>query len=167
MDLTIKKLVTNVVSDLQKEKIKGETQSVWDNFVDQLGDAGAWKKEQLAIIEDKIENRLNKLDTESLRNLWEESATGIEKHKFADQLTEQDFKADLVNEVLDRVMDKMGGIEGDYYKDYSNNSYFAAEESEDGFSEDFESEPDSAVIKDDFSFEDEDDDIFFDEDDEF
>jgi len=64
VDSTIKKLVTNVVGDLQKEKIKGDTQSVWDNFVDQLGDAGAWKKEQLAIIEEKIENRLNKLDSE-------------------------------------------------------------------------------------------------------
>jgi len=64
-------------------------------------------------------------------------------------------------------MDKMGGFEGDYYKEYSNNSYFAPEESEDGFSEDFEGEPDTTAIKDDFGFDDEEDDLFFDEDDEF
>ncbi len=166
MDLTIKKIVSNVVSDLQKEKLKDGSKSVWDNFVDQLSDAGAWEKEQLAIIENKIESRLNKLDSESLKSLWEDSATGIEKFKLADKISDKEMKVDLTNEILDRVMDKMGGVEGDYYKDYSNNSYFATEEKEEGFSDDFEGEPDTATLKDDFSFDD-DDEVFFDDDDDY
>ncbi|MFH0733455.1 MAG: hypothetical protein V1773_02660 [bacterium] len=165
MDLTIKKIVSNVVSDLQKEKLKDGSKSVWDNFVDQLSDAGAWEKDQLAIIENKILDRLNKLDTDLLKSLWEDSAIGIEKFKLADKITDKEMKEDLTNEVLDRVMDKMGGVEGDYYKEYSTNAYFATDEKEEGLTEDFDGEPDSAAIKDDFTFDD--DEVFFDEDDDY
>jgi len=75
------------------------------------------------------------------------------------------MKADLINEVTDRVMDKLGGIEGDYFKEYSSNPYFADKEKDEGFSEDFDSEPDAGAIEGDF--EPEDDDIFFDDEEDY
>jgi hypothetical protein len=167
VDLNIKKIVTKVVSDLQKDKMAGGNESLWDYFTERLNDEGAWKQEDLALIENKINVRLNDLKSEELKTLWDNSATGIEKFQMSDSISVEDMKADLVNETLDRVMDKLGGIEGDYFREYSTNSYFKNDEKEDSYEGGgYEEEPQPDELEEDFDMG-EDEDYYYDEDDEY
>lgn len=162
--MNIKKLVNSVVNEMQKDKSKKGYDNLWDYFTERLNDEGAWKQEDLSLIEDKINNKLSELNDEEVKNLWLDSATGLEKIALTDEITVEDMKADITNETLDRVMDKLGGIEGDYFRDYSNNPYFNDDDSDDEDMADFDEEPLPDEIGDDFDL---DDDFNLDEDDEY
>ncbi len=162
--MDIKKLVGSVVNEMQQDTSKKGFDSLWDYFTEKLNDAGAWKQEDLSLIEDKINSKLEALKDEEIKNLWLDSSTGMEKFAMTDEVSVDDMKADIINETLDRVMDKLGGLEGDYFKDYSNNPYFKDEDSDDEDMEDFEGEPSPDEIDEDFDLDDE---FPFDEDDDY
>lgn len=167
MDLSIKKLVTKVVSDLQKDKTSKGKESLWDYFTEKLSDEGAWKQDDLALIENKINNRLNDLKEDELKALWADSATGMEKFALAETISTDEMKTDLVNETLDRVMDKLGGIEGDYFREYSNNSYFKSDEKDEEYEGgSFDEEPEADELSGDFDLGN-DDEYYYDEEDEY
>lgn len=167
MELSIKKLVTKVVGDLQRDKTSKGGESLWDYFTEKLSDEGAWEKEDLALIENKIEKYLTPLNEDELKDLWSESAAGIEKFALSETISVEDMKADLINETLDRVMDKLGGIEGDYFRDYSNNPYFKDDDKDDDYNEaGYDEEPSQDELIDDFDLGDEED-FYYDEDDEY
>jgi len=167
VDLSIKKLVSKVVTDMQKDKKNGGNESLWDFFTERLNDEGAWKQEDLALIENKISNRLNDLNVDELKTLWSESATGIEKFALSDSINTEEMKADLINETLDRVMDKLGGIEGDYFREYTTNSYFKNDEKDEDYTGGgFDEEPAPDEIGDDFDLGEEDD-YYYDEEDDY
>ena len=119
MSTSIKKIATEVVAGLKKipspEK-KGET--FWNYLKDQLYSESTWDQKDLKIIEKEIDKSLNKLDSKNLTELWKETDKGWKKFEAEKKVDSKEMNADLTDEILGQVMDRMD----DHYS--SKDSYY-------------------------------------------
>jgi hypothetical protein len=116
---SIKKIATEVVANLKKmsspEK-KGDT--FWNYLKDQLYSESTWDQNDLKVIENEIDKNLDKLDQKDLIELWKDTDKGWQKFEAEKKVDKKEMKADLTDEILGQVMDRMD----DHYS--SRDSYY-------------------------------------------
>lgn len=168
MAYRMKKAVDEIISSLKKLPEPGKkTGSFWNFMKSQLSEETQWDPEHIKIIEDEIDKYLGKLDKKSLTEMWKETPSGNEKYDMTEKADIKEMKADITDELIGKVMDRM-----DERYSSRDSFYFDAEESpvagkkkksddEEDIDEDFEEPEDFS--DEDFGF---DDDIFNEEGDE-
>ncbi|MCX6175258.1 MAG: hypothetical protein NTZ27_10940 [Ignavibacteriales bacterium] len=104
----MKKIVNDVVTVLKKypspEK-KGQT--FWDYLKSQLYSESTWDQKDIKVIEKEIDNCLSKLDKKDLTEMWKNTDKGTEKFEAEKKVEAKEMKADLSDELLGQVMDRM------------------------------------------------------------
>ena len=165
----MKKIVNDVVNALKKypspEK-KGQT--FWDYLKSQLYSESTWDQNDIKIIEKEIDNCLNKLDKKDLTGMWKSTGAGMEKVEAEKKVETKEMKADLSDELLGQVMDRMDdnySSKDIYFSQHDPVLYSSAPKEEKDFDDDSEPEtiPEEEVELDDELFEndelDEDEDV--------
>jgi len=166
------KITNEVISSLKKlpAPVK-KTGSFWDFMKGQLSEEGTWSQNHLKIIEKEIDTHLSKLDGKALTDLWKGLSVAEEKLDLNKKVDTKEMKADLTDEFVGQVMDRMDDNYSSRDSFFTEGAYIEPEakkeESEEGFDDDIE--PDK--IKDeelnlddelfDEDFEDEDDEVGF------
>ncbi|MEK6552270.1 MAG: hypothetical protein AABZ54_02325 [Bacteroidota bacterium] len=108
MATSTKKIVNDVVTALKKSpspEKKGQT--FWDYLKSQLYSESTWDQKDLEVIEKEVDNCLNKLDKKDLTEMWKNTDRGMEKFEAEKKVEEKEMKADLSDELLGQVMDRM------------------------------------------------------------
>ncbi|MFA5805233.1 MAG: hypothetical protein WC879_11365 [Melioribacteraceae bacterium] len=108
MATSMKKIVNDVVTALKKSpspEKKGQT--FWDYLKSQLYSESTWDQKDLNVIEKEIDNCLDKLDKKDLTEMWKNTDRGIEKFDAEKKVEPKEMKADLSDELLGQVMDRM------------------------------------------------------------
>ncbi len=124
MSYKMKKAVDEVITSLKKLPEPGKkTGSFWNFMKSQLTDESQWDPEHIKIIENEIEKYLNKLDKKSLTEMWKETPNGSEKFDMTEKAELKEIKADITDELIGRVMDRMDE------KYSSRDSFFFEEDS--------------------------------------
>jgi hypothetical protein len=161
MPASMKKIVGDVIEQLKKRPSPEKRgQSFWDFMKEQLYSESTWDQDDLKVIEESIESHLNKLENKELRKLWESTDLAMDKIDEGKKVDEPEMKADLTNEMLGQVMDRMDdNYSGKSVYTPAENIYAEEGESgkksldEDGFIDD-EKEPDD--LDEDVDFKDDD-----------
>jgi hypothetical protein len=105
---SMKKIVNDVVTALKKSpspQKKGQT--FWDYLKSQLYSESTWDQKDLKVIEKEIDLCLNKLEKKDLAEMWKNTNLGMEKFEADKKAEEKEMKADLSDELLGQVMDRM------------------------------------------------------------
>lgn len=108
MAASTKKIVNDVVTALKKSpspQKKGQT--FWDYLKSQLYSESTWDQKDIKVIENEIDNCLNKLDKKDLTDMWKNTDKGSEKFETVKKVEAKEMKADLSDELLGQVMDRM------------------------------------------------------------
>jgi len=117
---SMKKIVNDVVNALKKNpspQKKGQT--FWDYLKSQLYSESTWDQKDIKVIEKEIDNCLVKLEKKDLTDMWKNTDRGMDKLEAEKKVEAKEMKADLSDELLGQVMDRMD----DNYS--SRDSYFA------------------------------------------
>jgi len=105
---SMKKIVTDVVTSLKKlSSPEKRGQTFWDYLKSQLYSESTWDQKDIKVIENEIGNRLDKLDKKDLTDMWKNSDRGMEKFETEKKIESKEMKADLSDELLGQVMDRM------------------------------------------------------------
>ena len=103
-----KKIVSDVVIALKKlPSLEKKGQTFWDYLKSQLYSESTWDQKDIRVIEKEIENCLNKLDKKDLIEMWKSTDRGMEKVEAEKKVEATEMKADLSDELLGQVMDRM------------------------------------------------------------
>ncbi len=156
------KIVNEVITALKKLPAPAKNSgSFWDFMKSQLADDSTWDRSHLKVIEKEIGNHLSTLDKKSLTELWKNTDTSWDKRESDKKVGTQEMKADLTDDLMGKVMDRMDDnyssrdiyhAETNYFEPASKN-----EDDEEGFDEEKEPEEiDEEPNLDDESFDDED-----------
>lgn len=163
MAASTKKIVNDVVNALKKSPSpQKKGQSFWDYLKSQLYSESTWDQKDVKVIEKEIDNCLNKLDKKDLTEMWKSTDQGMEKFEAEKKVEVKEMKADLSDELLGQVMDRMDdnySSRDTYYAQPDPVSYSAVPKGESDLDDD--SEPEN-INEEDVEL---DDDLF--EDDEF
>lgn len=163
------KIVNEVITALRKLPAPGKKSgSFWNFMKSQLADDSTWDQNHLKVIEIEIDSHLNSLDKKSLTELWKNTNTGLDKHESDKNVETKEMKADLTDELMGKVMDRMDDNYSSRDSYHAETSYFEPavknEDDEDGFDEDKEPEEideninlEEDELLDDEDFDDEDD----------
>lgn len=104
----MKKTVIEIITTLKKHTEPGKkTGSFWEFMKSQLSSEGTWEQSHLAIIEKEIDSLLSKLDKKTLLEMWKETPAGDEKFDVDKKIEVKEMKADLTDELMGQVMDRM------------------------------------------------------------
>ena len=106
--VSTKKIVNDVVTALKKmpsPQIKGQT--FWDYLKSQLYSESTWDQKDIKVIEKEIDILLNKLDKKDLSEMWKNTDKGMDKSETEKKIDVKEMKADLSDELLGQVMDRM------------------------------------------------------------
>lgn len=108
MATSVKKIVNEVIISLEKipspEK-NGNT--FWNYLKEQLYSESTWDQKDLKVIEKEIHSKLDKLNKKDLTTLWEDCDSAQEKLDEGNNPSDEEKKADLTNDILGQVMDRM------------------------------------------------------------
>lgn len=105
---SIKKIVDDVVTALKKSpspQKKGQT--FWDYLKSQLYSESTWDQKDIKVIEEEIDNCLDKSDKKDLTEMWKNTDKGLEKFETEKKVEAKEMKVDLSDELLGQVMDRM------------------------------------------------------------
>lgn len=168
----MKKAVDEIITALKKHPVPGKkTGSFWEFLKSQLAEAGEWDKKHIKLIEKEIDAVIAQVDKNSLMEMWKHTPAGAEKFDAGLKPDSKQMKADLSEELIGQVMDRMDDnyASRDTFYAHPDETYYSSkkETAEGEDSGDDDSEPD--VIPDvDPKFEDDDllDDDIFEEDEE-
>lgn len=120
MPASMKKIVNDVVTALKKNPSpEKKGQSFWDYLRSQLYSESTWDQKDIKTIEKEIDHCLSKLEKKDLTEMWKNTSLGMEKFEADKKAEEKEMKADLSDELLGQVMDRMD----DNYS--SRDTYFA------------------------------------------
>ncbi|MCX7797650.1 MAG: hypothetical protein N2249_03400 [Melioribacter sp.] len=168
MAYKMKKAVDEIIASLKKLPEPGKkTGSFWNFMKGQLTEESQWDPEHIKIIENEIDKYLTKLDKKSLTEMWKETPAGSEKYDMVKKADIKEMKADITDELIGKVMDRMderySSRDSFYFE--SEESAFAGKKKKSDDEEDIDEDFDEAedFSNEDFRF---DDDIFNEEDDE-
>jgi len=104
----MKKIVTEVVTSLKKlPSPEKRGQTFWDYLKSQLYSESTWDQDDLKVIEKEIDNRLNKIDKKDLAEMWKNTNKGLERLDVGEKTSTKEMKADLTDELVGQVMDRM------------------------------------------------------------
>lgn len=104
----MKKIVNDVIAALKKlpsQEKKGQT--FWDYLKSQLYSESTWDQKDLKVIEKEIDHCLNKLEKKDITTLWKDTDKGWEKFEAEKKVEIKEMKADLSDELMGQVMDRM------------------------------------------------------------
>lgn len=180
---SIRKSINDLTNILKKNPAPNQKNStIWDSMKDQLSEEGTWDENLINSIEQHINQHLEKIKEDDLRDMWMDTETAAESMADVEELPIKKVKTDLTEDILHRIMDKVGESDG-YDDEFEENSFYDREpegdDIDDEFSErfdkkkktkaDFDEEDD---FKDSLGFDDEDDFDFnenslYDEDDKY
>lgn len=105
---SMKKIVNDVVTALKKSPSpQKKGQPFWDYLKSQLYSESTWDQKDINVIENEIGNCLNKLDKKDLTDMWKSTDKGMEKFDAEKKVEPKEMKADLSDELLGQVMDRM------------------------------------------------------------
>ena len=144
MATSTKKIVNDVVTALKKSpspEKKGQT--FWDYLKSQLYSESTWDQKDLEVIEKEVDNCLNKLDKKDLTEMWKNTDRGMEKFEAEKKVEEKEMKADLSDELLGQVMDRMDdnySSRDSYYSQPDTITYSNDKKGEKDFDDDSEPE---------------------------
>ncbi len=140
----MKKIVNDVVNALKKNPSpQKKGQSFWDYLRSQLYSESTWDQKDIKVIEKEIDNCLNKLDKKDLTEMWKSTDQGMEKVEAEKKVEAKEMKADLSDELLGQVMDRMDdnySSRDTYYAQPDPVLYSAAPKGEDSLDDDSEPE---------------------------
>lgn len=165
MATSLKKVTNDLVALLKKQNAPGQKKkSIWDTMLDQVSDEGTWDQNLIKAIEKEIDGYLSKLDNKTIAELWDDSDAAYDSDNDSSTLDTKAMKADLVNELVDKVMDKID--DGNSRESiYSDSSYYASSEEKEEEEEMKDEEP-VELDDEDFDFNDSEDDFFVDDEDD-
>lgn len=157
------KIVSEVITALKKLPAPGKKSgSFWDFMKSQLTEEAPWDQHHLKVIEKEIDSHLSMLDKKVLTEMWKNTDTGWDKFESEKKVETKEMKADLTDELMGQVMDRMDDNYSSRDSYHTESSYFEpavkSEEEDSGF--DDEKEPD--VIDEDINLDDKE--LFDDED---
>jgi len=105
---TMRKAVTEIITKLKKLPEPGKkTGSFWDFMRSQLREEGEWDQKHIKVIENEIDSFLIKLDKKSLIDMWKATPQGEEKFDNEEKVEVKEMKADISDEMIGQVMDRM------------------------------------------------------------
>lgn len=134
-------------------------------MLDQVSDEGTWDQNLIKAIEKEIDTYLSKLDKKTLAALWDESDAAYDSENDSSELDSKTMKTDLINELVDKVMDKID--EGNSRESmYADTPYYAEPEEKESDEEVLKEEEPTDLDDEDFDFNDGDDDFFIEDDDD-
>lgn len=108
MSYKMKKAVEEIITSLKKLPEPGKkTGSFWNFMKSQLTDDSQWDPRHIKIIEDEIDKYLSKLDKKSIAEMWKETPNGVDKFDMVEKTDIKEMKADILDELIGRVMDRM------------------------------------------------------------
>lgn len=146
---SMKKIVIEVIASLKKypspEK-RGET--FWDYLRSQLYSESMWDQKDLSVIEKEIDSHLGKLDKKVLTEMWKETDRGIERLESEKKADTTEMKADLTDEILGQVMDRMDDNYSSRDSYYTESPYIETVVNEKEIKDDFDDDIEPAKIKD-------------------
>lgn len=159
----MKKAVEEIITSLKKLPEPGKkTGSFWNFMKNQLTEETQWDPQHIKIIEDEIDKYLSKLDKKSLAEMWKETPNGVDKYDMVEKTDIKEMKADVLDELIGRVMDRMDekySSRDPFFLEPEESSYSGKKKNVDDDMEDDLEEPED-FTEDDFGF---DDDIFNDD----
>lgn len=130
-------LVNEVISLLKQHTAPNEkTKTLWNALNEQAKQEGTWDKDLIDSIDNKIKTQLNNYKENELRIMWESTEKGLESFEDRDAIPLKTVNADIADEILNRVMDKLS-FGNEYDDDLAGTEYV---NEEDDFEDDFEIE---------------------------
>ncbi|MBI1937166.1 MAG: hypothetical protein HYS25_03490 [Ignavibacteriales bacterium] len=122
MSATMRKAVGEIITLLKKLPEPGKKNgSFWDFMKNQLVEESEWDQKHIKIIEKEIDHYLTNLDKKNITDLWN-ATPAAEEHLDDKKIDTKKMKADITDEMIGQVMDRMD----DNYS--SRDSHYASAE---------------------------------------
>ena len=104
----MRKAVGEIITRLKKLPEPGKkTGSFWDFMKSQLLEESEWDQRHIKIIEKEIDVYLSKVDKKTLNEMWKATPQGEEKFDEDKKFDTKEMKADIIDEMVGQVMDRM------------------------------------------------------------